>query len=184
MQGPKIKQFVTLILESIAFGLLALLFIIPSITVINLEPITKSLKELNVLGVSSRSELSINMIGGTHQIFDREKIEDTDQEYIYTTLLTRRNADRYSKPILEIVNKKQEEVILEIYGSTALPTGSNISLIIDDQVYKLQTPDGDVRTQMISIIPNKKYILFLAVENFSDVQFEQDFELHIKEVEY
>ena len=63
MQGPKIKQFVTLILESIAFGLLALLFIIPSITVINLEPITKSLKELNVLGVSSRSELSINMIG-------------------------------------------------------------------------------------------------------------------------
>lgn len=184
MQNTKIRKISTLILEPVAFGLLALLFIIPSITVINLEPITKKIKEFDVLGISSQSELSVNIIGGSHQIFDRENLDDTDQEYIYTTLLTRRNADRYSKPILEIINKKQEEMILEIYGNTTLPTGSNISLIIDDQVYKLQTPDGDIHTQKIKVIPNKKYVLFLAVENFSDVQFEEDFELHIKEIEY
>ena len=184
MKNPKVKKFVNLVLEPVAFGLLALLFIIPSITVINLEPITKVLKDLDVLGVSNKSEISINIIGGTHQIFNREKIEAVDGVYTYTTVLTRREADRYSKPILEIINNTQEEAILEIYGNTALPTGSDITMIINDQVYRLQGSNGEITSQKIAFVPNQKYVIFLAVESFSNVQFEEDFELKIKEIEY
>ncbi|MDY0097317.1 MAG: hypothetical protein RBS01_03150 [Candidatus Dojkabacteria bacterium] len=184
MKNQKFKKFATLVLEPVAFGLLALLFIIPSITVINLEPITKALKQIDVLGVSNKSEISINVIGGTHQIFNKEKVEEVDGVYTYTTVLTRREADRYSKPILEVVNSKQEEVVLEIYGNTVLPTGSDITMIIEDQVYRLQSPNGDISSQKISLVPNKKYVIFLAIESFSNVQFEEDFTLKIKEVEF
>ncbi len=184
MKNQKLKKFANLVLEPVAFGLLALLFIIPSITVVNLEPITKTLKQIDILGVSNKAELSINVIGGTHQIFNKEKVEKVDGVYTYTTVLTRREADRYSKPILEIINNKQEEVVLEIYGNTALPTGSDITMIIEDQVYRLQSPKGDVSNQKITLVPNKKYVIFLAIESFSNVQFEEDFTLKIKEIEY
>lgn len=183
MRNPKFKKFANLVLEPIAFGLLALLFIIPSITVINLEPITKAIKSIDVLGVSNRAELQINVIGGTHQIFNREKIEDVDGVYTYSTNLTRREADRYSKPILEIVNNKGEELVLEMYGYTELPTGSDITMIINDQIYRLQSPNGDVKNNKVNIIPGEKYVIYLAVESFSNVQFEEEFQLVIKEVQ-
>lgn len=182
MKNQKLKKIVNTVLEPFAFGLLALLFIIPSITVVNLEPLTKKIKEMNVLGVSSTSTISLNVIGGTHQIFSREGIKESDGVYVYTTNLTKRNADRYSKPILEIINKKQEEVTVDIYGNTTLPSGSNISMIINDQVYKLQTPQGDILSNNIILLPNQKYIIYLVVENFSSIQFEDEFNMYIKEL--
>ncbi len=184
MKNQKLKKFFTLILEPFAFGLLALIFIIPTITVINLEPITKVLKDWNVLGVSDNSKLSINIIGGTHQIFNREKVQQNEEGiYIYTTTLTKRESDRYSKPVLEILNDRDEEIKLEIYGNTALPTHSNISIIINDQVYILQSSNGDVTTQNVLLLPNQKYIVYLVVESFSNVQFSENFELKIREIE-
>ncbi len=184
MKNQKFKKFLTTVLEPFVFGLLALLFILPTITVMNLEPITKVLKDLDVLGVSSKTEVEINVIGGTHQIFNREKIQqDESGTYTYTTILTRRDADRYSKPILEIKNNKNIEVKLEIYGNTHLPTYSNISMIINDQGYILQSPNGDVTTQKILLLPNQKYVIYLVVESFSNVQFNEDFDLKIREIQ-
>ncbi len=184
MKNQKLKKFFTLFLEPFAFGILALIFIIPTITVVNLQPITKVLKDLNVLGVSEEQRVEINVIGGTHQIFGREKLlEDENSIFTYTTTLTRRDADRYSKPILEIKNNKNVDVKLEIYGNTHLPTYSNISMIINDQVYKLQSANGDVEIQKILLSPNQKYVVYLVVESFSNVQFNEDFELKIKEIE-
>jgi len=184
MKNQKLKKFFTTVLEPFAFGILALIFIIPTITVVNLEPITKILKDLDVLGASDEARIEINVIGGTHQIFGREKLlEDEYGIFTYTTTLTRRDADRYSKPILEIKNKKSVETKLEIYGNTNLPTYSNISMIINDQSYKLQSPNGDVETQKILLSPNQKYVVYLVVESFSNVQFNEDFELKIKEIE-
>ena len=57
-------------------------------------------------------------------------------------------------------------------------------MIIEDQVYRLQSPNGDVNNQKITLVPNKKYVIFLAIESFSNVQFEEDFTLKIKEIEY
>jgi len=87
-----IKKITNLILEPIALGLLALLFIIPTITVINLQPITKKLENLNVLGVSNKSELQINIVGGTHQIFNSESITEENGSYIYKTKLQKKRS--------------------------------------------------------------------------------------------
>ncbi len=183
MKNQKLKKFLTLFLEPFAFGVLALIFIIPTITVVNLEPITKVLKNLDVLGISDEARVEINVVGGTHQIFGREKLqEDETGVFTYTTTLTRREADRYSKPILEIKNNKNIDTKLEIYGNTHLPTYSNISMIINDQSYKLQAPNGDVTTQTVLLAPNQKYVVYLVVESFSNVQFNEDFELSIKEI--
>ncbi len=138
MNKEKIKNFTKVVLEPFAFGLLALLFIIPAITVINLEPITKAIKDINVLGVTNKSELQINAIGGSHIIFRTEKVQFLDNIYSYTTTLLGRDSGRYSKPILEIVNNKEDEISLEIYGSTNIPTGSDFTIIIEDQVYRLR----------------------------------------------
>jgi len=184
MRNSDIKKIFTTILEPIAFGLLALLFIIPSITVINLEPLTKAFKNLDVLGVSEKAEIEIEIVGGTHQIFSREKIKkNEDGVFSYTTTITRRDSDRYSKPILVIKNNKNVDSKIEIYGHTNLPTKSDISLIIDDQVYRLESPSGDVTSHKILLAPNGEYTVYLAIETFSDVQFNEDFELEIREIE-
>ena len=182
MKKEQIKKILVVVVEPIAFGLLALLFIIPTITVVNLQPLTKKLKELDVLGISNKAELQITIVGGTHQIFEREKLQADNGTYKYTTTLKGRDSDRYSKPVLEIINNREEETTLEIYGYTHLPTNSDITMIINDQVYRLQRPNGDVKTQEILLLPKQKYVLYLAVENFSNVQFDEDFELIIKEI--
>ena len=109
MKNNKLKKTLSLVIEPIALGLLALLFIIPTITVMNLKP--------------------------------------------------------------------------EVYGYTDLPTHSDISLIINDQIYRIQNPEGNTITQRILLEPNQKYIVYLAIENFSNVKFNEDFTLEIKEIE-
>lgn len=183
MEKIKVKNIFKLVLEPIALGILALLFIIPTITVINLQPITKKLENLNVLGVSNTSELQINIVEGSHQIFRSEKLQDEDGKYTYTTSLLKREADNYSKPILEIINKTEEDINLEIYGGTDTPTGSNIGLIVNDQMYRLQSQNGEIGTQKITVTPMEKYIVFLSIESFSNVQFEEEFTLNIKVLE-
>lgn len=184
MKNQKLKKTFSLIIEPIALGLLALLFIIPTITVINLKPIEKKIKDSNVLGLSEKAQIEISIVGGTHQVFSQEKLEkDEDETYKYTAIITSRDANRYSKPILEIKNSKSSEVAIEVYGYTDLPTHSDISLIINDQIYRLQNPQGNTTTQLILLQPGEKYIVYLAIENFSNIQFSEDFTLEIKEVQ-
>ncbi len=180
MNRSPVKNIVILILEPIALGLLALLFIIPTITVVNLQPITKKIQEINVLGAANKSGIQVNIVGGTHQIFRDEHIEEKDGIYTYTTELLRRDSDSYSKPILEIKNGTETDVNIEINGGTQIPTGSNIGLIVGDQIYRLQEQNGDTVTQRITVSPNEKHILYLSVESFSDVQFQEEFTLDLK----
>jgi len=183
MKENKIKKTLALVVEPIALGLVALLFIVPAITVINLQPITKKLKDIDVLGITNRSELQINIVGGSHQIFLNEKIDLIEDKYVYKTKLTKRDADSYSKPIIEIINNKEESINLNIYGGTTLPTKSDIGLIIRDQRYRLQESNGDILVQNIIIPAKERYFVYLYVESFSDVMFEEDFELTIKEIQ-
>lgn len=182
MNRDKVKRILGLVVEPIALGLLALLFIIPSITVVNLQPLTKTLQQFNVLGVSSYSDLQINVVGGSHQIFRSESLVEENGGYVYETKLLKRESDNYSKPILEIINNKEEEVNLEVYGGTDIPTGSDIGLIINDQMYRVQNQRGDMARQRITLLPGEKQVVFLTVESFSNVQFEEDFTLNIKEI--
>jgi hypothetical protein len=177
----KFKSVLGKVLEPIALGLLALLFIIPSITVINLEPITKNLKQFtDVLGVTTSSELIVDLVGGTHEVLASEKVyRNENGEYIYNAVLTKRESDFYSKPILQLENRTDEDKIVTFVGSTTNPTRTDIGLIINDQSYKLQDSNGESEIVEILLRPQSEYLVYLTVESVIGVQFSEDFEMKI-----
>lgn len=177
----KFKEVFGKVLEPIALGLLALLFIIPTITVINLEPITKNIKEFtDVLGVTNSSEVIVDLVGGTHEIVSSEKIyKNDDGSHIYQAKLTKRGADFYSKPILRLENRTDQEKSITFLGTTVNPTRSEIGLIINDQSYRLQRSQGESNTVEILLRPQGKYDVYLTIESLVGVQFSEDFEMKI-----
>jgi hypothetical protein len=177
----KFKEVSGKILEPIALGLLALLFIIPSITVVNLEPITKNLKKFtDVLGVTTSTEVIVDLVGGTHEILSGEKVyKEEDGQYIYEAVLTKRESDFYSKPILNLENRSEEEKTVTFLGTTLNPTRTDIGLIINDQSYKLQKSNGESETVEILLKPQSEYLVYLTVESVIGVQFSEDFDMEI-----
>lgn len=175
------KESLGKIVEPIALGILALIFIIPSITVINLEPITKSIKEFtNVLGVTSSDQVLIDLVGGTHEIVSNERIyKEGDTGYTYEAILTKRESDFYSKPILKLINNSQEDKLITFLGSTLNPTRSDIGLIVNDQEYKLQTSSGISESVEILLRPQSEYDIYLTIENILGVQFSEEFDMSI-----
>lgn len=177
----KLKNTIGKILEPVALGLLALLFIIPTITVINLEPITGRLKDFtDVLGVTSGSGVIVDIVGGTHQIISSERIQRiSDEEYKYEAILTKRDSDFYSKPILQIRNNSDEDKTITFSGFTINPTRSEIGLIIQDQAYRLQDSRGQTSNVEVLIRAGSMYDVYLTVESLIGVQFSEDFEMKI-----
>jgi hypothetical protein len=180
-KNSKFKEVLGKVFEPIALGLLALLFIIPSITVVNLEPITKNLKKFtDVLGVTTSSEVIVDLVGGTHEILSSEKVyRDDNGKYVYQAVLTKRESDFYSKPVLKIENRTDEEKNISFLGTTINPTRSDIGLIINDQSYKLQKSTGESETVNILLKPQSEYLVYLTVESVVGVQFSEDFEMTI-----
>ena len=177
----KLKELFGRAIEPVVLGLLALLFIIPTITVINLEPITKNIKEFtDVLGVTSGSQVIIDLVGGTHEILSSERVHrDDGDNYVYNAILTKRGSDFYSKPILKIENRTEEDKYLTFLGTTINPTRSDIGLIINDQSYRLQRASGESQTVEILLRPQSEYMVYLTVESVIGVQFSEDFEMKI-----
>jgi hypothetical protein len=177
----KFKEIFGKVLEPIALGLLALLFIIPSITVINLEPITRELKQFtDVLGVTTNSDVIVDLVGGTHEILSGEKVyKEDDRQYIYEAVLTKRESDFYSKPILNLENRSEEDKTVTFLGTTLNPTRTDIGLIINDQAYRLQKSNGESETVEILLKPQSEYLIYLTVESVVGVQFSEDFEMKL-----
>jgi hypothetical protein len=175
------KDILGKILEPIALGIFALIFIIPSITVINLEPITKSIKEFtNVLGVTSNEPILIDLVGGTHEIVSNERIyKEGDTGYKYEAILTKRESDFYSKPILKLINNSEEDHTVSFLGSTLNPTRSDIGLIVNDQEYKLQNAQGISEAVEILLRPQSEYLVYLTVESVVGVQFSEELDISV-----
>lgn len=174
----KVKKIFSQILEPVALGLLALLFIIPVITVMNLTPLTKQLKKLYVLGVTSSDEVAVSLVEGKHDIFTSESLNKIDDlTFTYSVTLNKREADSYSKPILEFENKSEKKRTISFFGQTLSNTKSNIFLLVNDKKYRIQDSRGDTNTQEVSINPKEKVIVFLAIENLSGVQFSEEFNM-------
>lgn len=185
-KAQKFKKILSLVIEPIALGVLALLFIIPTITVMNLSPITKKLKDLNVLGANTQSSISITLVGGKHPILTEENLNKiSDTSYEYSTLVAGRNADSYSKPIVEIKNNTDKAQKISFYGQTANQTQSNIYLRTDedDTAKKLQDDKGQTYVQEISVAPSSTIVVFLSVENQNGINFSTQFDMQIKVVE-
>ena len=177
----KTKRILGQIVEPFALGLLALLFIIPTITVMNLTPITKELEKLDVLGVTTHGELRVHLVGGDHEIFSEEMLNKIDDEkYAYSARLNKRASDSYSKPILKIENRNEESKTIHLFGQTLTNTKSLISLIINREHYKIQDTDGQTFDHEIEILPSQELTVFLGLENLSGIQFSEMFDLSIQ----
>lgn len=177
----KVKKVFTQIIEPFALGLLALFFILPIITVMNLTPITRQLERFDILGVTTQEEIIVRLIGGQHEIFSSESLNRIeDSEYSYSARLGKRGADSYSKPILEIENNTAEEKTVSFWGQTLTNTRSDIYLIVNEETFILQEYTGETHMQEITISPNDKVIVFLALENLSGIQFSEIFNMTIE----
>ncbi|MFA5633655.1 MAG: hypothetical protein WCY00_02275 [Candidatus Dojkabacteria bacterium] len=177
----KIKNIFGQILEPFALGLLALLFILPAITVMNLTPITKEFEKLDILGVKTQGDVLINLVGGSHEVFSEEMLNKIDeQSYSYSARLNKRGADSYSKPIMKIENRKEEDIKIFFFGQTLTNTRSMIYLIIDNEYLAIQDSKGETFDHEIEIPSGKTVTVFLALENLSGVQFSEIFDLSIK----
>lgn len=166
-------------LEPFGLGLLCLLFIIPALTFINLSPIAKKL-DTNVLGVQDEKSFNIELVGGNHNVFQNEHlVKNEEGRYSYDTKVLSHTSGSYSKPILYIENKSSENQNITFSGSTEVPTGSRIGIIYNDRFYELQDGSGDTASKSINIEPLSTVNIFLSVESFSDVQFEETFYMNI-----
>jgi hypothetical protein len=174
------KKIFTQILEPFALGLLALFFILPIVTVMNLTPITRQIKKIDILGVTTQDKLIVRLVGGQHEIFTSENLNKIDEtEYSYSARIGKRGADSYSKPILEIQNNTEEKKTLSFWGQTLSNTRSKIYLQEKELPYLLQDNNGETYTQEISVLPSERVIIFLALENISGVQFSELFDMTI-----
>jgi hypothetical protein len=175
-----VKKIFGQIIEPFALGVLALLFIIPVITVMNLTPLTQQLKKLDILGVTTEDSIKLTLVEGKHEIFTSETLNKIDEDnYTYSVILNKRASDNYSKPIIEIENKSSEEKLLTFFGQTLTNTRSNISLILNEKSYRIQNSKGETYNPEIVIAPEEKIILFLSIENLSGIQFSEEYDMDI-----
>jgi hypothetical protein len=179
-EKEKVKRIFIQIVEPFALGVLTLLFIIPIITVMNLTPLTKEIKKLDVLGVTNKDEVIVTLVEGKHEIFTSESLNKLeDLNFTYSVTLNKRTSDSYSKPILEIDNRSDKEKEITFVGQTLSNTKSNIFLIVNNQTYKIQSSSGEPFTIELNIPSKEKFIVFLGLENLSGVQFSQIFDMDI-----
>ena len=170
------------ILEPFALCLLLVIFTIPVVTVINLEPITKNGKTVDVLGVSTSNEVTISLIDGKHSIFKNEEIEATENNQLkYSAEIKKREAGVYSKPILEINNYTDKDRIVRITTNSDAKTSSNISILIGEDSYQLRDASGTTYNQELKVKTGESYTLFLSVENDVNIQFTENLEIYLEQ---
>jgi len=170
------------IVEPFAIVALLAFFIVPTITVINLSPITKEINKENVLGVNTfNSNIEVNNLGGFHEIIQGESLSKNDVgEYLYrTTLQARENLKTYSKPILQIQNKGYSAVVLSFYGYTDSRTDTRVSLKIGRNSYLLRDEKGNLYEQKIFLEPTSDTTVYLYLENSNRILFSEDFEMEV-----
>lgn len=178
----KRKQFIQKagsFLEPFALGILCLLFIIPALTFLNLTPIVKNITS-NVLGAKDETGFNIELVGGSHNVFQSEHIvKDSDTKYTYDANIVAHNSGEYSKPVLVIENVSNESQSISFSGGTETPTGSRIGLIYNDTFYELQNETGEITTKTLEIEPLDTVTIFLSEESFTDVKFSETFYMDI-----
>ncbi|MGI6484084.1 MAG: hypothetical protein ACOX0R_00460 [Candidatus Dojkabacteria bacterium] len=158
------------IFEPLAIVALLGLFIIPTLTVINLSPITQELKRPDVLGVTdSTQNIVIEKVGGRHNIFQNEVLEkQSETEYMYSTDIVKRDGKKiYSKPIINIKNIGTTTSTVSFYGYTDGVTKSSLSLKIDKDSYNLTD------TSKIQLKPGERKTIYLSTESQSDILFNE-----------
>ncbi len=178
----KKKNLLPQLLEPLAIVVLLALFIIPTLTVINLSPITQDNKQMDVLGVTSDDTgLRIKAVGGIHNIFKNEVLEQKPfGEYQYTSTISKRKGKEvYSKPILEIKNETSVERSVLLYGYINNSRNTHLAINVGKDKYVLNDSNNQAYTREIGIKPGERKVLYLETKNEEKVFFDQEFVLDI-----
>ena len=178
----KTKNLLPQIIEPFAIVALLCLFIIPTLTVINLSPITREIEDKNVLGVNTfNSNIAVKAIGGTHNINKNETlVKISEKQYLYKATIQKREGEKtYSKPILRLQNNGTFPIKLSLFGYTDSKTNSRISLKVGRNSYLLKDFDGTLHSQEILLEPTSDTNLYLYIENINQILFPEYFELEI-----
>ncbi|HOV34437.1 MAG TPA: hypothetical protein PLS56_00350 [Candidatus Dojkabacteria bacterium] len=177
----KTKTILSKLAEPLLIVALITIFVLPILSVINLSPKTGEIKKSDILGASTQSGCTVDLIGGQHKIFSSEKLTQTEGigMFEYTVTIGKRSAGRYSKPILRIKNKTDQQKTIIFDGQTAINTKSDIFLLSGNNSYILQNSTGITHTEKLTFNPNEEKIIFLAVENSANVQFSEIFKMTI-----
>lgn len=170
------------IVEPFAIVVLLAFFIVPTLTVINLSPITKEVKKENVLGVNTfSSNIDVRDLGGFHEIIKGESLSKTNEsEYLYKTTIHRREKLKtYSKPILQIQNNGFSPVVLSFYGYTDSRTDTKVTLKIGRNSYLLRDENGQLYHQDFFLEPTSNTTVYLYLENSNRILFSENFEMEL-----
>jgi hypothetical protein len=178
--NSKFKNFIGNVFEPVALVLLVLLFIIPTLTILNLSPITKAAPTSNVLGVNTSATVLVTLVGGEHKVITNEQLtKSSDSSYSYTSTLGIRGIGTYSKPILQIQNNTESSQKITFYGGISELTSSTIYLVVNNQKYQIRDENGQTYTQEITVNPSKSIEIGLSIVNSDPINFTENFNLNI-----
>lgn len=176
------KNLLPQVFEPLAIVLILGLFLIPTLTVLNLSPITQENKQSNVLGAtSSPNSISIDMINKTDDIFVSENLrKQKDGEYVYTAQVEAREGEKeYSKQIFRISNKSNAQQRLIVSGHTDSTSGSNFSLKIDGVWYVLRDNSKEMYKREIVLEPNTTKTAYISAYSDNNILFREVFTINI-----
>ncbi len=185
MLKREIKRFknkVEVFLEPFGLVALALLFVLPTLAVLNMSPVAKNQKVINVLGAEDGKGVSTVLVGGVHEIVKQEFLSfPTELQTKYNAQLIKRPAGVYSKPILQLVNQSSEYSEVAVNATTEFSKGVEVALIVDDKKYIIQNVSGEPLMQRIVLEPAKESIVYLQLTSDSDVKFNDNIEIVLVE---
>jgi len=180
----RLKNRFSYAFEPFAIILLIALFILPTLAVLNLTPLSsKSKMNSNVLGVKDREEIGLALVGGIHDIFKTEFLNsNTIDIYSYNSDIIKHSKGRYSKPILEITNFSSQGKKVQISSNSTISDNSIISLIYNDQIFVLQNTNGNTFTKSINLKEKSKDIIYLQLESFNNVRYNGEISITISSI--
>lgn len=176
------KNLLPQVFEPLAIVAVLGLFIIPTLTVLNLSPITRENKQRDVLGAtSSPNSVVIEMLNKESEIFSNETLrKDGEGAYVYTaTTESREGGKEYSKQAFKITNRSHSQQRLIVDGYTDSTSSSNFSLKIDGVWYVLRDDSKEMYKREIVLEPNATKTVYISTYNENNVLFKEVFTVNI-----
>ena len=176
------KNLLPQVFEPLAIVAILGLFLIPTLTVINLSPITQENKQINVLGAtSSPHSIDMEILNENDEIFVSDTLrKKRDGEYVYSAEVGPRKEEKeYSKPAFRITNRSSTRQTLVVDGYADRTSPSNFSLKIDGGWYVLRDGSKEMYKREIVLEPNATKTVYISTYSDSNILFKEVFTISI-----
>lgn len=175
------KKFLVFFDPFLVIGIF-ILFLIPTLTVINLTPQYLSQpQKKEVLGVNQDSELRIipnNTINDGIKIQDYEP--NTNGIYQFNMSHPSHTAGKYTNKLFSCQNSsKRERPLTFSISAEELPQQTRIAIRYNDTNYILLHNDGNMYTPTLKVPATSNAHFFLTIDSENDTYFESSFSIYV-----